>query len=446
MSDLTRRELLAVGGAAAAWAAAVPPAFAAPVDQPRSPVSTLAGLSLRELRDWYRRELFDGYLPFVDRHTVDREYGGFLCSVDPQGVLASTTKNAWTDGRGLWVHAFLYNHFGRDARQLDIARGAVEMLLRVGPSGPDGLWPKLYTREGRPTLFSEGEIYGDLFVAEGLDEYAAATGEAQHARTARDLLLKCVAMYDRPDYRPTIGQTYLGADARPFPGARILGVWMVLLRVATQMLERRLDPDVERVADRALQAVLDHHLNPAFNLLNELLNHDLSRPADEYAQLVYTGHAIEILWMVLAEARRRQDRALFDRASAVCRRHLDVAWDPVYGGLFRNLQHVDRHVWLVDKVLWAQEEAQIGLLLILEETGAEWAREAFARLHGYITATYPLRARGLDSPMWIYAADRTVSLESFRRMPARLENYHHPRHLMLNLLSLDRLIDRQRRP
>lgn len=183
-------------------------------------------------------------------------------------------------------------------------------------------------------------------MAEALQEYAAATGETRFTDTARDLFFKCVRRYDRPDYRPVVGETYLGPGARPIAGARILGVWMVLLRVASQMLERRTDAGVERVADRALTALLDHHLHPGFGLLNELLEHDLSRPQNEYAQLVYTGHAIEVLWMVLAEARRRGDRALFDRAAGHDRRHIAVAWDDVYGGVFRNLQHVDRNVWL----------------------------------------------------------------------------------------------------
>jgi N-acylglucosamine 2-epimerase len=146
--------------------------------------------------------------------------------------------------------------------------------------------------------------------------------------------------------------------------------------------------------------------------------------------------------MVMAEARRRRDRSLFDQASALFRRHLAVASDHVYGGVFRNLQHVDRHVWLVDKVLWAQEETLIGLLMIMEDTGAGWARKEFERLHEYMVATYPLRARGIVSPVWIYAADRTVSLEAFGRMPARLENYHHPRFLMLNLLAVERMLGR----
>ena len=105
------------------------------------------------------------------------------------------------------------------------------------------------------------------------------------------ILLKCVRRYDKPDYHPQIGQTYLGPAARPFPGARVQGVWMVLLRATTQMLAHRDDAELRKVSDRCIDAVLNHHYNPRFGLINELINHDGSRPANEYEQLVYAGHA-----------------------------------------------------------------------------------------------------------------------------------------------------------
>lgn len=437
---LSRREMLAGVGAVLVPARAAAAGGERPAAIQPSPAP--AGLPVHALRERYRRDLFDDYLPFIDRFVFDHELGGFMCEVEPSGARVTTNKSAWFDGRGAWVCAFLYTHFGRDPRQLEMARKTIDLLLRVGPSGPDGLWPKTYARDGRPLLAADGEIYGDLFVAEALQEFAAASGETRFFRMARDLVLKCEARYDQPDYRPVIGQTYLGAEARPIAGARILGVWMVLLRVATQMLEKQRDAEIARLADRAIAAIFDSHLNPAFNLLNELLEHNFTRPANEYAQLVYTGHAIELLWMVLQEAIRRNDAALFDRAAALYRRHLEVAWDDVYGGVFRNLQHVDRHQWVVDKVLWAQEEALIGTLLIVERTGAAWAEEMFTRLYRYVTGTYPLRARGRTSPLWMYAGDRAMTPASFDRMPRRVENYHHPRHLMLNLLAFDRLAAR----
>jgi mannose/cellobiose epimerase-like protein (N-acyl-D-glucosamine 2-epimerase family) len=396
----------------------------------------LAGHSLRELRDLYRHDLFDDYLPFVDRHVFDHERGGFMCEVEFDGRLLTTNKSSWFDGRGLWVHAFLFNHFGRDPRQLEIARKTADFLLKNRPKDADALWPKTYTQAGEALMPADGEIYGDLFIAEGFSEYARATGESRYFDLARELISKCVRLYDRPDYRPVIGQTYLGANARPFPGARILGAWMVLLRVCTQMLEQKADAELEALARRSTDAIMNAHFNPDFELCNELLNHDLSRPDNEYAQLVYTGHCVEVLWMVLREARRRRDTALFDLATARYRRHIAVAWDDVFGGVFRNLQHVERNVWLTDKVLWAQEEVLIGTLLLVE-AGVSWAAEEFSRMYRYVRSTYPLTSRGL--PMWMYAGNRRMEYASFLAMPRRWENYHHPRHLMLNLLTLEQL-------
>ena len=43
------------------------------VPRPKPAVSELAGYPLAELRDRYHRDLFDDYLPFVDRHVIDHE-------------------------------------------------------------------------------------------------------------------------------------------------------------------------------------------------------------------------------------------------------------------------------------------------------------------------------------------------------------------------------------
>jgi mannose/cellobiose epimerase-like protein (N-acyl-D-glucosamine 2-epimerase family) len=61
--------------------------------------------------------------------------------------------------------------------------------------------------------------------------------------------------------------------------------------------------------------------------------------------------------MVLLEAKRLKSNKLFATAAERFRRHVDVAWDEVYGGVFRNLMNVDENTWTLDKVLWAQEES-----------------------------------------------------------------------------------------
>jgi N-acylglucosamine 2-epimerase len=431
---MKRRSFIAGATSAVALLAQISPAASV---QKRRPARTTLGLRFRELRDQYHRDLFNDFLPFMERYVIDPEFGGFRCNIDHLGNRLNHNKLSWFEGRGTWVYSFLYNNLAREQKYLDVARRSIDLIKRLQPHGDD-LWPKEITREGQPLTSADGEVYGDLFIAEGFAEFSKATGDRALWDEAKQILLKCVRLYDRPDYRPTIGQTYLGPSAAPFPGARIQGVWMTLIRAGTQMLEMRRDPEIEAVATRCVDAILNHHYNRDFGLINELLNHDLSRPANEYAQLVYTGHCIETLWMLMLEAVRRRDETLFDRFAEWFKRHVEVAWDDIYSGVFRNLQNVEKNAWVVDKVLWAQEEVLIGSLLIVERRGYDWAVEMFRRTNSYVRENYDLKKHG--SPLWMYASDRKASYEAFLKMPKRVENFHHPRHLMLNLLSLERII------
>jgi mannose/cellobiose epimerase-like protein (N-acyl-D-glucosamine 2-epimerase family) len=432
-----RRDFLAGPAAAGALLAADSGKPAA--QQSGRTIGPLASLSLKQLRDQFRKDLFDDFLPFMDRFVIDRQYGGFLCDTGYDGTRGDEKKTAWYEGRGIWVYSFLYKHLAHEPRYLEVARKSLAFILKNEPSG-DVLWAKGFSRDGRPIAPPDREVYGDLFIAEGLTAYAAATGELSHLDHAKRLLRKCVRVYDRPDYYPQIGRTYLGPDAPLFPGARIQGVWMVLVRLATQMLELRADPEVEKLGDRCLDAILRYHYNPEFGLNNELLNHDLSRPRNLYSQLVYTGHAIETLWMVLDEAVRRKDKLLFQTAAERFRRHVEVAMDRVYGGIFRDLKDVSQNIFTMDKVLWAQEEVLTGALLVIEHTGAQWAKDLFDEMHRYVRSKYPLKAHG--SPLWMYQSDRKVTFEAFAKSPKRVENYHHPRHIMISLLAVERMIHR----
>jgi mannose/cellobiose epimerase-like protein (N-acyl-D-glucosamine 2-epimerase family) len=398
-------------------------------------------LDLQQLRQDYRRDLFDDFLPFFDRFVIDREYGGFLCSVRPNGELVSSEKRIWYEGRGTWAYSYLFNNFAPEQRYLDIAAASVALIQRSRPGKGDEFWPKVLNRDGSPASPPDTEMYGDMFVAEGFAEFSRATGNRSYWDQAREIVFKCVRRFDRIDYHPAIGETYLGPGARPFPGARIGGVWMVLIRTISQMLEAGEDTELRQILDRSIDTYLQHHFNPRFQLFNELINHDLTRPANEYEQLVYAGHAIEILWMMMYEARRRNDNSLFDRSAASFRRHCEIAQDRIFGGLFRNLRNVDENNWTLDKTLFVHQEALIGSMLLVEETGDPWASAFFSELNGYARAMFPMRT--LNSPLWQLISDRQV-----RPTPemTRAENYHHPRFLMLNLQAVKRLLQRQGTP
>jgi len=408
----------------------------APLDTDEYIRAEFSPAQLHQLKRQYEYDLYEDFLPFMEKFVIDHEYGGFMCTTDRDGTHISTDKNQWYEGRGIWVYSYLYNNLKRDPKYLEVARKAVEFILKHKPSG-DNLWPSAFSRQGKAIGAPDTRTYGDLFVAQGLAEYGRAAGDDSYIRLAKDVIGKCLKLYDRPDFWPEAVQSYLGKEAPLVPGARILGPWFVLLNISTGILEDKTDPDVLAVVDRCLDAIMNRHWNPDFDLTNEIINHDLSRRKDEIAQFVYTGHAIETLWMVMFEAARRKDKALFELAAKRFKRHVEVAWDDVYGGVFRSLNHVDKNLWLVDKVLWAQEEVLIGSLFAFEQTGWKWAKDWFIKMYNYIHEKWPLWKHGY--PLWDNGTDRKVTyVEHYNRV----ENYHHPRHLMLNLLILDRLLKR----
>ena len=393
---------------------------------------TLAGYSLEELRELYRYDLFDDFMPFLYKHVVDHKYGGFMCNTDRDGTKITGNKRTWYEGRGIWVSSHLFNTLDPDPKHVEIARKSVEFIMKLDP-GAKELWPSGMTREGKPLGGPDTLFYGDMFLANGFQEYSKASGEDQWWDTAKDILLKCLDIYDN---RPNYGNLPAKEGAPELVRPRLIGHWFVLLRATTQMLEKRDDPELLAINDRCIDAIMNYHYNPDYGLFNEYVNHDLSRIDNDYGQAV-TGHGLETMWMVMFEAVRRGDKVLFDTAATRLKRSIEVFWDDVYGGMLAGLEHVDKNIWTTSKSLWLQEEILIAAMYVYEHTGAQWAKEWFNKQYTYVRNTYPLKPRG--HAIWNLYGDRKMA---YVERATRVGNFHHPRHLMINIQALDRMMAR----
>ncbi len=391
------------------------------------------GLSVEKILKDYHYYLFDDFLPFMDKYIIDHKYGGFMCASDRDGTNLSKDKYSWFEGRGTWVYSFLYRSFGKEEKYLEVARKSLSLILKTKPAG-DKLWSSELSREGKALSPPAGRIYGDVFISEGMCEFARASGEMKYWDMSKEILLKCWKVYSEPDYYPNSVADYAGPEAIPFPGAKIQGVSMVMIQTISKMLDIKYDAELQGIISECLDAVINKHFNHEFDLNNELLNHDYSLPGNELAQFVYTGHSIETLWMIMKEAVRTKDVKLFQTAAERFKRHVEVAWDDVYGGVFRSLNNVDKDLWEVDripKVLWAQQEVLNGIMILIEQTDDEWAKKWFEKMYNYMVDKYLLKKYGYH--LWMEDGDRKVT---FKPHTNRIENYHLPRHLMLTYLAL----------
>jgi len=246
---------------------------------------------------------------------------------------------------------------------------------------------------------------------------------------AKETLFKCMRHYDSPDFTDS---------STPFPGARNLWYWMLLMWFGTCTLKKGPDSELEKLVVRCQDAILNHHQNPKFDLMNNYINHDLSRSSDpKHSELAACGHATEATWMIMYEAVRTKNKKLFDLASERFKRHAIVSKDDVYGGYYNDCSNVDENIWELVKISWAQAFILINSLYIVENTGAQWAKDMFIDQFNWVQEKLPLKKYGFA--LWMEPRDRFVT---FTPHSSRRDNYHHPRHLMLNCASLRRMTER----
>jgi mannose/cellobiose epimerase-like protein (N-acyl-D-glucosamine 2-epimerase family) len=397
------------------------------IQSPAAEIGKLAGMTLEQLRNQYEYDLFEDFMPFSDRYMYDDKYGGFTCFLDHDGSILSSDKISSRIGRGIWLYSYLYNNLEKKDRYLDIATKAVKFVLKDQPKG-DNHWPDRWTREGEVLLPGKG-IHGDNYIAEGLAEYAKATGERKYMEIARETYFKTLKLYDKPDF--------LDNQSR-IAGGRQAWHSLLFLWFATSTLLYEPDSDLEKMADRMIDELMNYHQNPDFDLFNDVINHDLSRCEDpKYSRQCGMIHSKEIYWMMLYEAFRRKDKTLFNLAAHRLKRHSVISRDNVYGGMFGDLLNVDENTFDLKKYWYSMEFVLQGTMVIIEHTGEEWAKEMFSEQFTYVHEKFTLKKWGY--PLWIQVADRRLS-----QLPKSTDkdNYHHPRHLMLNLQCINRMIKR----
>ncbi|MHC4123141.1 MAG: AGE family epimerase/isomerase [Planctomycetota bacterium] len=389
-------------------------------------------MTLTQLRDDCYGRLFNKYLPFWDKGGYDKELGGFMCELNEDGSVHNDQKDSWYQGRGIWVYSFLYNNFGGDKRFLEIAGKSRDFMVKHMYAG-NGNWIQLVRRDGRAIKSdklnaqgSSADIFGALFVAAGLAEYYKATGDKQSLELAKISIAESIKRYERPNYLKK--------------GLRTMTCSFMLVWTLSQFLSCSSDAEFEKVAAEHVDALISRFWNPKYEIMNSELNHDYSRiPSTE--GLVRSDHTIESLWMVMFEAVRTKDRKVFDLAASRFRRVLEMGWDYVFDGYASSFSVFgdDGHVQGGDfelKKMWTHSEILIGCLSILEYTGQIWTADWYARARRYI-----LKTMATDFGIWRQAVDRFGKPKDRAIVSAyRRGNFHQPRCLMLNLLSLNRMI------
>ena len=254
-----------------------------------------------------RGALLDDVIPFWEKHSVDREAGGYLTCLGRDGSVYDTDKFVWLQARQVWMFSTLSNGLEKRDSWLEVAHHGAQFLLRHGRDEA-GNWYFSLDRSGRP-LVQPYSIFSDCFAATAFSQFALAAGDPGARSMAERTYANIIARRGDPK----------GRFSKAVPGTRpmvSLALPMILLNV-TQELEWMLEP---KEFDRTLDACVDGVFSavprrgPTVSSTSMRRRTAGSWTAFE-GRLLNPGHGIEAMGFIMDVAERQSDRALADGRS-----------------------------------------------------------------------------------------------------------------------------------
>ena len=317
----------------------------------------------------YRDGLLDNTLPFWINHAVDREYGGYLFSLDRDGTVIDTDKAVWIHGRFIWLLSTLYKQVEPRAQWLELAQHGIDFLRRYAFDADGRMFFQL-TRDGRP-LRKRRYIFSETFAVAGLAAYAAATGDQE----ARDQAVAIFELIARCLTTPGLLPPKVNPETRPMKGLAI-----PMIMIVTAQILREAAPDVPICSewiDRSIWEIENHFMKPEFEAVLETVG-----PNGEFldhfdGRMMCPGHAIEAAWFILHEAQHcgrpgQGDPRLVKLGTTILDWMWKRGWDEEYGGIlyYRDVKGLPvSEYWQDMKFWWPHNEAIVATLLAYQVTG-----------------------------------------------------------------------------
>ncbi len=379
--------------------------------QSHTVVNRIAGMSLRELRDFHLKELNNDYLGYWKDHGIDWKYGGVmpyreLMKGMPYLAKHYYLKQMYFQGRAMWTFSYLYNHFGHDERNLEIAKIIKDFIYKYALND-DYTYASELTPEGK-VIQPHSDIDGDFYVALGLTEYYKATGDEEAIDRALKTVYKANKNILAPDF-----MFYGGWDAGTVyePGTKFLGIWVHFLNTLIPLAQVTGDPRVEKIAGMCARNIVEHHWRPERGSFVEMLDPYFKPIRGNHHDTNW--HGVQAAWMCMRQALRTGNRDLFIDAMDMGRKQLRI-------GFPEEFESIDIHAPIDELPRWGPlEDYLLFTLLSIEHTHSPWA---------------------------IYWYDKVFRF-AYQR-PDRFEQYdllHQPRRLFFTIEGLNRMMERKGR-
>ncbi len=332
---------------------------------------------LAALERHYWSALLDDVIPFWEKHSPDREAGGYYSCLERNGKVFDTDKFIWLQGREAWMFSLLYNTVEKKESWLAMAQLGMQFLRAHGMDG-GGNWYFAVSKDGDP-LIQPFSIFSDCFAAMAFGQFSIATGDQAAASLAVDTFRNIRRRSDNP----------LGVYSKAVPWSRPMRSYalpMILSNLALQ-LDAVVPPrEIEETIDEAVAGMTNLFLDRERGIFHEHVAPDGSHPDSFDGRLVNPGHGIEGTWFLMDIAERRHDKDLMNIAVDTLLSTIQFGWDSEHGGIFYfmdALQKPPQQLEWDQKLWWVHLETLVALLKAFHHTRRPECWSWFERVHEY---------------------------------------------------------------
>ena len=341
-------------------------------------------MNVDELISIYSNGLLNDTVPFWIKNSVDKEYGGFLFSLDRDGSIIDTDKAVWIQGRFTWLLSRLYNQVSKNEEWLDLARHGID-FIRKKCFDTDRRAFFLLTREGLP-LRKRRYIYSEIFIIAALAEYSIASGEQKAAEEALDLYKQVVYLLTNDLLPPKVN-----------PATRIsksLSIPMVMICTA-QILRNAINDKqyCENEINKYISEVETDFLKQEFRATLESVGSNGEFQDNFNGRLLCPGHSLELAWFILDEAvYQGGDEKLINLGLKIIDWMWNWGWDKDYGGIiyYKDVMNLPvQEYWHDMKFWWPQCEALIATIMAYWLTKDKKYANWHLLLHEWVYKKFP---------------------------------------------------------
>lgn len=388
-------------------------------------------MDLSQLKKRFERNLFESVIPFWERHSLDREYGGQMNCLTREGKVYDSRKYVWMNGRAAWMFARLYNTVEKRPEWLEASRSTVEFLFRHAHEIRGRCYFSL-TREGLPVAMQR-KPYSAFFVVLGLLEYHKTSGpQTDDYLGVAKRIFGCIrewmgdaSLLDRPVLE---GQVAI----------RQLADIMMIAALAMEFLTVEEDPLYRDLLRQCLEDVRGHWLADQRTLLENLPLDGSDYRALPDTRLICPGSAIEVAWFLLhaiealGETRADDEQFLY----GVIEGSMEYGWDRQHGGLYYFMDAEGLPPLQLEasmKLWWPHTEAIYALVLAWSKTRDPMWLKWLHRVDEYAFDTFVDWEHG----EWFGYCNREGELVNAMKGGPYKGFFHVPRCLLFSLQRLD---------